>query len=221
MNRASSAIRLSLLALFLAGPAAASWQDIPSTDFTMAAPPVPGSPDSDRDYEQLLKLQAERRPEQCAIAAAQAIPDFQSLFGASGILSKTEAEAVAPFVNTASKFLSKVSGYYKKLFARPRPYNVDARVLPCIEKPGGATSYPSTHAAAGVFDACILGRLFPDRVNILASHGRDAGDLRVITGVHHPSDVAAGQELGARICARLLKEGDFLAELARVKASLP
>ena len=221
MNRASASARLALFALFLAGPAAASWQDIPSTDFPMATPPAPGSPESDRDYEQLLKLQAERKPEQCAVAAAQAMPDFHSLFGASGILSKAEADAVAPFVNAASKFLSKISGYHKRKFVRPRPYSVDARVQPCIEKPAGATSYPSTHAAAGVFDACVLGRLFPDRVNILASHGRDAGDLRVIAGVHHPSDVAAGQDLGARICARLMKEGDFLAELALVKASLP
>ncbi len=221
MNRACFPARLALSALLLAGPAAASWQDIPSTDFPMATPPAAGTPESDRDYEQLLKLQAERKPEQCALAAGQAIPDFQSLFGASGILSKAEADAVAPFVNAASKFLSKVSGYYKKKFARPRPYSADARVQPCIEKPGGATSYPSTHAAAGVFDACVLGRLFPDRAGILASHGRDAGDLRVIAGVHHPSDVAAGQDLGARICARVLKEGDFLAELARVKATLP
>ena len=221
MNRASASARLALFALLLAGPAAASWQDIPSTDFPIATPPAPGSRESAQDYEQLLKLQAERKPEQCSTAAAQAEHDFQSLFGASSILSKAEADAVAPFVNAASKFLSKVSRYHKKKFGRPRPYNVDARVQPCIEKPSGATAYPSTHAAAGVFDACILGRLFPDRVNILASHGRGAGDLRVIAGVHHPSDVVAGQELGARICARLLKEGDFLAELALVKASLP
>lgn len=187
----------------------------------MAAPPAAGSPASERDYAQLLKLQAERTPEQCAAADAQAIPDFQSLFGASGILSKAEASAVAPFVDSASKLLSKISGYYKKKFARPRPYSVDPRVQPCIEKPTGATSYPSTHAASGVFDACVLGRLFPDRAGILASHGRDAGELRVVAGVHHPSDVAAGQDLGARLCARLLKEDDFLAELALVKASLP
>ncbi len=213
--------RASLLALLLAAPAAASWQDIPSTDFTMAAPPAPGSPESDKDFTELLKLQAGRKPEQCEIAAAQVIPDFQSLFGTSGILSPAEASAVASFVNSASKFLAKVSGYYKKKFSRPRPYSVDARVQPCIEKPTGSTSYPSTHAAAGVLDGCVLGRLFAQRANILASHGRLAGEYRLVAGVHYPSDVVAGRELGERVCERLLKEDDFLAELARVKASLP
>lgn len=218
---ARPSVGLTVLACLLAGPCPAEWRDIPSTEFAMKAPPAPGTPESEQDYAQLLKLQAERKPEQCTVAAAQAIPDFQSLFAASGILSKAEADAVAAFVNSASKLLSKVSGYHKKKFARPRPYSADARIQPCIDKPSGATSYPSTHAGAGVFDACVLGRLFPERANILASHGRGAGDLRVVAGVHHPSDVRAGQELGARVCARLLKEDDFLAELARVQASLP
>jgi len=221
MNRLRAAALAPLLALLLAAPAAASWKDIPSTDFALAAPPAPGSPEYDLDFAELLKLQAGRKPEQCEAAAAQSIPDFQSLFGASGILSKAEAEAAGPFVNGASKFLSKVSGYYKKKFSRPRPFNADPRVKPCIEKPSGSTSYPSTHAAAGVLDACVLGRLFPDRAGILASHGRGAGELRLVAGVHHPSDVAAGRDLGARVCARLLKEEDFLAELASVRSSLP
>lgn len=213
-------VLLALLAL-LARPAAAAWQDIPSSDFAMAPPPAAGTRESDLDYERLLKLQAERTAEQCSVAAAQAIPDFRSLFGASGLLSKAESDAAAPLVDSASKLLSKISGYYKKKFARPRPYSADARVRPCIEKPSGATSYPSTHAAAGVLDACVLGRLFPDRAAALAAHGRISGELRVVSGVHHPSDVAAGQDLGARLCARLLQEKDFLADLARVQAALP
>jgi len=214
--------RLSaVLACLLALPASAEWRDIPSADFPMKAHPALGTPASDADFAELLKLQAARTPEQCATAGAQAIPDFESLFGASGILSKAETTAVASFVNGASKFFSKVSGYHKKKFARPRPFSVDARVVPCIEKPSGATSYPSTHAGAGAFDACVLGRLFPARANILASHGREAGALRLLAGVHHPTDVDAGRLLGARVCERLLKEEDFLAELAAVKASLP
>ena len=220
MTKATLA-RFPILVFLLAINAAASWQDIPANDFTMAPPPVSGSPESDADYAALLKLQASRKPEECAAAAAQVIPDFTSLFGGSSIMNKEEMTAVRPFMDTASKVLSKISGVFKKKFVRPRPYDVDARVKPCIEKPGGATSYPSTHAAAGAFDACVLGRLFPARANILTSHGRLVGDLRTLAGVHHPSDVAAGQALGAQVCARLLNESDFLAELDQVKQNLP
>lgn len=221
MLRANASALLSLLVLLPAGSAFASWQDIPATDFKLAPPPAPGSAESDQDYAQLLKLQASRKPEECASAAAQTAPDFQSLFAESGILTKSELTAVGPFLDSTSKLVAKISGYFKKQFARPRPYDADPRIKPCIAKPGGATAYPSTHATAGVVDACVLGQLFSRRADILASYGRHVGELRVIAGVHHPSDVAAGQTLGSQICERLLKEADFSAELARVKAALP
>jgi hypothetical protein len=221
MQRLRVPLLLSLSALLLAGSAAASWQDLTPADFSMAPPPAPGSPESDADYARLLQLQASRTPDECSAAAAEVTPDFQSLFGNSGIMSKAELAAVAPFIDEASKLAAKISGYFKKKYPRPRPYDADARVQPCIPKPGGATSYPSTHATDGVVDACVLARLFPKRANILASYGRHVGDLRVISGVHHPSDVAAGQALGDQICARLSKEADFQAELAQVKTTLP
>ena len=212
---------IGLLVLLLAVNAAAGWQDLPAKDFTMAPPPVPGSAESDADYAALLKLQASRKPEECAAAAAELTPDFQSLFGNSGILNKNEVATILPFLDSASKVLSKISSAFKKQFMRPRPYDVDARIKPCIDKPGGNTSYPSGHAALGTFDACVLGQLFPARANALVSHGRLIGDLRALAGVHHPSDVVAGQVLGEQVCARLLKEPDFVTELDQVKQSLP
>lgn len=216
-----------LLAVLLAAlacasaPAFAAWKDIPATDFRMSAPPAPGSAASDLDYAALLQFQADRTPQDCALAGAQASPDFHSLYDGSGLLSKPELAAVGPFLDEASQYVSKVSGYFKKKFSRPRPYDADPRVQPCIAKPGGATSYPSTHAASGALDACVLGQLFPQRADALASYGKHLGDLRAIVGVHHPSDVAAGQSLADQVCARLLQEDDFRAELAQVKSALP
>lgn len=212
---------LPVLSLLLSVGAAASWQDVPAKDFTMAPPPAAGTPEAAADYDSLLKLQAARKPEQCALAAGELAPDFSTLFGTSGLLSDKESAAVKPFMDAAMKLLSKISTTFKKTYGRPRPYDVDARIKPCIDKPGGATSYPSTHAAAGTFDACVLARLFPTRADKLAARGQLVGDLRAIAGVHHPSDVAAGQLLGKQVCARLLTETDFAAELNKVKQSLP
>ena len=210
-----------LLVLVLAVPASAGWRDIPASDFTEAPPPAAGSPEAAADYAKLLELQASRTRAQCDAAQAQKIPDFRSLFAGSGILSEAEMKAVEPLVDEASRLLSKITGVFKKKFARPRPYDADARVHPCIDKPGGATSYPSTHAASGVLDACLLGKIFPARANALTARGVLVGDLRAIAGVHHPSDLEAGRKTGSELCARLLEEPDFAAELDAVKKSLP
>jgi acid phosphatase (class A) len=79
--------------------------------------------------------------------------------------------------------------------------------------PKGNHAYPSGHALRGTAAACVLAEIFRPEAPILAAHGKRIGDLRVIAGVHHPSDVAAAQRLGGEICARLLGEEDFLTEL--------
>lgn len=211
-----AALPLLVLAC-LAAPAGAAWRDMSAADFTVPPPPAPGSAGDQEDFATLLKLQAARSPEQCALATKQKIPDFLSLFADSGLLTPAELKAVQPFADEVSTKASKVTGVFKKKYSRPRPYDEDARVQPCADKPGGATAYPSGHATSGVVDACVLSAIFPDRAEKLAQWGRYAGDLRVISGVHHPTDVSAGQALGAAICARLNQEADFQAEAAKLR----
>ncbi len=110
-------------------------------------------------------------------------------------------------------FTERVSGYHKDKFARPRPYDTDRRVRPCVEKPRGSKSYPSSHAAVAKAVSCLLAQVFPEKSTDLDTYGEFLGELRVIIGVHHPSDVKAGQMLGSEICARLQSEPDFAEEL--------
>ena len=80
--------------------------------------------------------------------------------------------------------------------------------------PGGSKSYPSSHAAVAATEACILGALFPEKKDRLMEYGLYLGNLRAIVGVHHPSDILAGQKLGADICARLLGNSAFHQDMA-------
>lgn len=221
MKNASLAALAVLISAVAAAPARAAWQSLPPTDFSVPPPPAPGSPENAADFTTLLQLQADRSQADCDMAAAQKAPDFHSLYDGSGLLSSSELSAVGPFMAEVTKLSDKVAGYYKKQYGRPRPYNEDSRVQPCADKPGGSTAYPSGHATDGALDACVLSQIFPDRAAKLAAYGKRVGDLRAIVGVHHPSDVVAGQNLAGQICSRLLQEGDFQSELSQVESSLP
>ena len=207
-------------ALLLRAPAGAAWQSLTSSDFSVPPFPAKGSADYVQDFSTLLSIQASRTSDQCALAGTMVVPDFKSLYGGSGILTDAELAAVTPFMTQVENKVSQIVGPFKKQFARPRPYTEDPRVQPCISKPSGALSYPSEHAADGAVDACVLGQIFPDRAAQLTSWGAEIGQLRVIGGVHHPSDVAESQALSADICSALLKEDDFNQQIAKIRSGL-
>lgn len=219
--RTPSLFAAALASALFAAPASAAWQSIPSTDFSVDPPPAPGSAADRQDMATLVSDQQTRTAQECQQAASMSSPDFHSLWDSSGLLSPAELAAVGPFVDSVSQYISKVSTYFKKKYARPRPYNENPNLQPCADKPGGNTAYPSTHAASGAVDACVLDQLFPDRTAALDAYGKHVGDLRVISGVHHPTDVAAGQALGAQVCQALLGDDSFQAQLSQVRTSLP
>jgi len=206
------------LGLLLAAPASAAWQSMSASDFSVAPPPAKGSAGDKQDMQTILNDQNTRTPEQCSLAAGMKIPDFTSLFTPSGILTPDEMAKAQPFVDQVSQKASDVATVFKKEYARPRPYNEDSRVQPCADKPGGATAYPSAHATVGAVDACVLAQIFPDRAQKLTDWGQLVGQLRVIAGVHHPTDVAAGQALAASICSWLLEQGDFNMQAAKLRS---
>jgi acid phosphatase (class A) len=208
---------LLVLSIFASAPASAAWQSISASDFEVPPPPAPGSPGDQQDFATLFILQDSRTPQQCAVAASMPIPDFKSLYGPSGILTSSEMTAVQPFLDAVSQKVSAVAGVFKKEYSRPRPYNENKKIQPCADKPGGAASYPSGHATEGAVDACVLAQIFPGRASRLADWGQYIGELRVIAGVHHPTDVAAGQALAASICSWLLEQGDFNAEVSKLR----
>jgi len=76
-----------------------------------------------------------------------------------------------------------------------------------------AFSYPSGHSVRAEVQARLLGKLYPDKAEVLLNRAREIGDSRVIAGVHNVSDVEAGEELGDLIAARLLAAPSFLRDL--------
>lgn len=110
-----------------------------------------------------------------------------------------------------------VSMGVKRVVRRPRPAHVEPRV-----RTAGRHSFPSSHASSAAAAAVAYGALRAPRLprTPRAPHVCLLGSLvpplaaamcvaRLVTGVHYPSDVAAGAALGAataRLGARWMTE---------------
>ncbi|HEY8280495.1 MAG TPA: phosphatase PAP2 family protein, partial [Bdellovibrionota bacterium] len=187
----------TILALLLPLSSLADWSKIPSSSFSLDGPPRKGSPAYERDFELLHRYQNSRSKEQCKLAQHQEHPTYDVMFASQDSpLSKEEAKKAEELVSKVMKLSVRIAGYFKDQYHRPRPFNVDSTLTPCAKKPGGETSYPSSHASASWAGACVLAEIYSDKEKDIKDYGKSLGDLRAIVGVHHPSDVAAGQAIG-------------------------
>lgn len=85
----------------------------------------------------------------------------------------------------------------KRSYDRLRPYQVDPSIRTIGKLPKDA-GYPSGHTSAAYAAATVLGSLWPARAHEFAWWARQAGLSRVHAGVHFPSDVEMGAQLGMR-----------------------
>ncbi|MBX3021877.1 MAG: phosphatase PAP2 family protein [Bdellovibrionales bacterium] len=200
---------LIALTVFATLSHAADWNKIPANDYTLGPPPAKGSVEFERDFDVLLNYQATRTKQLCDAAAAQEHPDLEVMYKPSGLLTAKQLKDYAPLFDKVGRYAAKIGGKFKDEYLRPRPYNEDARIKPCISRPGGNKAYPSVHTTVASSTSCLLAALLPQKSEALLEYGHELGELRVIAGVHHPSDVQAGRNLGQQICTRLLQDEDF------------
>lgn len=199
----------------------ANWKKTPSKFFSIEPPPASGSVEHRDELQELLALQSSRTMAQCNLAYSMFFPTVGKLFRSrKDLLNSRELYVTRKFLTNVMRYTMRVSSYYKGKFMRARPYSVEPKIKPCIPKIPGSRSYPSSHASSSFAVSCVLSKLMPSKANQLFEFGKYLGDLRAIVGVHHMSDVRAGQKLGLAICNELMRQEDFLQELSAVKAAL-
>lgn len=198
----------------------ADWSDTPSKSFELGPPPEAGSVQEKEEIQQMIDLQKGDRKAQCELAKNQLHPTYASFYKDTNLLTADEYKKLEPIMERVFKFSVRVANYHKNKFKRTRPYNVDNRVKPCVVKPSGNKSYPSSHATAAWTSACVLAYAYLPRSRSFLEYGNALGDLRSVVGVHFPSDVEAGRALGTSICIKLLQDNEFTGQVRDARIAL-
>lgn len=193
--------------------------DFPDAVALLPSPPAAGSAEAAADLATTRTVSRARTPEQVAEATAEiklTIFRFAAAIGPwfqPGRFPKTET-----FFQAVESDTRAITDAGKSHFQRPRPYAVDAAIIPLAAE--GSFSYPSGHASRSTVFALVLAELFPSSREALLRIGRDIGWNRVVAGVHYPSDILAGRVLGQAIARAMLRNPQFLHDLAEVNAEL-
>jgi hypothetical protein len=180
-------------------------------------PPADGSPAHVAEIERMLQLQQARTPAEVARCQSEeevTVMNFADVLGPwfnAKNLPMTEV-----FMREVYDEAKDASGEAKKIWKRTRPPLYDQRIHPCV-KLEKSFSYPSGHATRGIVWAVLLAEIFPDQREALMAKGREIGTDRTLAGMHYPSDVQAGQALGAEVAKRMLANPQFRADFERIK----
>jgi hypothetical protein len=184
----------------------------------LGEPPADGSEVQKQEIAGMLKLQENRTHDD--IARCQAEVEQSPYEFASAIVGPWFTGKGLPLTNSLFIHVSKqakfITGAAKLNWQRVRPYITDPRIKPCVEVEK-TFSYPSGHATRGILWAGILAELFPEHRDALMAHGRQYGTDRTLAGMHYPSDVVAGQKLGAEIARRMLADPQIRAEIQKAR----
>lgn len=200
-------------------PEAGQWQTwvLDSVDAVQPAPP-PDAAATQAELEHLKTLAATRSAEEEAQVAYwnAGAPNYR--WAEIAIAAHAQAQIGATPRFARSMTLLNIAIYdamvatweAKYTYNRPHPSETDASFTPLLETPH-SPSYPSEHAVAAGAASTILSYLFPDQAADFAAKADEAVHSRLVAGVHYPSDVEAGLELGRmvaeQVIARAMSDG--------------
>jgi len=183
------------------------------------AAPADGSAQDKADFGTLYDWQARRTADQCARARTQMSHSYEVFFGKMNLFGAQTPAQVTSFFRNVGEDSVAAHKYLKDAYQRPRPFVRDAGIKPCLPRVAGF-GYPSGHATMARLFALILADLMPARRSEFLGIADEAGLNRVISGVHHPTDVAAGKTLADVLHKELVKTPQFAADLRALRPLL-
>ncbi|MRW90433.1 phosphatase PAP2 family protein [Duganella sp. FT80W] len=107
--------------------------------------------------------------------------------------------------------------FYK--YARPYRWSSSVVLLPTLVPAKSTTpatdgGFPSGHTAEAVRDTIAMAYALPERYQEILSRGLELGEMRIIAGMHSPTDVIGGRILGTATAAANLYDSTNAAKKA-------
>jgi acid phosphatase (class A) len=195
-------------------PAAVDLNDI------LEPPPPPGSAAQAADMKAVMDAQNARTTKDIQ----QAMGDFKkSIFRFKDVLGPNFTPANLPYTNAFFRRIlgddEEIVSEAKDYFARPRPFITNENVNPIMLRPGGG-GYPSGHSTFAYAAAVIMGMMVPEKRTAIFDRADQFEQMRVVSGEHYPTDVAAGRIAGAAIANAMLHSPKFMADFAISRAEV-
>jgi acid phosphatase (class A) len=186
----------------------------------LAPPPANGSAQTKAEIEEVLRFQQSRSmQDEADIKADSQYSVFRFADVMGGSFSASRLPKTAALFEKVVATSKGMVGMTKGIWDRPRPFQADSRVVPCVKR-SKSSSYPSSHATAGTVMAVVLANLVPEKKEEIFARGWLFALHRVMGGVHQRSDIEAGRIGGTVLASHLFHDPEFLRDFAAAKAEL-
>jgi acid phosphatase (class A) len=185
-------------------------------------PPADNSIVTRSEIELMLKIQQERTPAQKELAQADARVTIYRFADALGNPEGFNAKALPKFDSLFRKVTYEEGAVIqggKRSFKRPRPFLLEPRIEPVVDKPPN-DSYPSGHTMWARTVGLLLADMLPEHREQIMARSDEYAFNRVVAGVHYPSDVESGKLAATALVAFLFASPDFQTDFAEARQEL-
>jgi acid phosphatase (class A) len=186
---------------------------------TLTAPPASGSQSTQEELAVIHHVELTRTPQQ--VIAAREDDREQDIFIFRNVLGSGFKADRFPLAAALSSHIrddeAATSKSFKKLFARPRPFQVDKTLRPVCTLTTEPNSFPSGHTLSGYLLAFTLVQIIPEKKTEILQRADEYANNRIVCGVHYPSDLKAGRELAYLMFGSMLANPRFQTELTAAR----
>jgi acid phosphatase (class A) len=185
-------------------------------DRIVPPPPSRNSAATTDELTELHRIEVTRTPAQ--VTQAKADDQEEDIFIFKTVLGPGFTAEALPVTAALSAHVRKdesaADSPLKKIYRRPRPYQLDSTLHPVCALNAEPTSYPSGHTLSGYLLAFTLVQLVPEKRQQIFDRANEYVHNRLICGVHYASDIEASRMVAYAVFGSLTASPKFQQDLA-------